>query len=776
MARLAISASVGVIAAVLATPAQAAEIDRIEFGKSASEAAHHLSGGIPATRGRRLEAPATPGWQGGSMAFRIAVDPEKRTYVTLALSGDEVNPDHLVLLCDGREIGTRLLGDTDAADMGSHAPQYPGRILYNTSPLPRSLTRGRRSLDCRLDSSGPIFPYGQDFAHYQLPMTEPSRAILALYVHDTGYVEPAGGRSPGVAPAPRPRRAPGPEIVDAVRARIDAAVVAMLGTTDVLRQQELQFLARARATAWTAAARDDRVLPRIVDGFDRLFARYRADPDIVGNETSTWNPEWFGFGPMGEVIAHHTGWFGPYLDQEIADPAGGRIRRRAAWSEMMAASRDYHRRNRRFYTNQSQIVDTYGIYLCNRGVAAIDPAHAMPEGQALDYLYQSVGLSPWRGDDLLGGGSAYLAGGPDGTLRGAYSVDGGYRQITQKGLSRELGYVGNYGETLDWIAAMYDATRPTTDQPGDPAILAQLTRMARARGVFRYPTLDADGAPAMRLEAEVGWRDNKYPGEIAYAQRPSWDGSPLQAALATRDPHVIGYAQQMFDDNQYFADLAERLKIPGSRTTAGLLDTPDQYEIFKALPRTPYRLPMTAGQPDFAFDDPENGVVAIKHGEDRLFVSLYWRANHGVNGLAKVHFMTPDADRVATVEEDEVRFSASGTSVARPRTVNPGFNNGKDISYGDLQSAEGGERIPIARPPHGVILRPGDDSPYAGRADFYRLDYAGYTIAMNMSRDTAQTFVSPAGAARDLTTGQSVAARTTITLPPLSTRILLLGR
>jgi hypothetical protein len=45
-----------------------------------------------------------------------------------------------------------------------------------------------------------------------------------------------------------------------------------------------------------------------------------------------------------------------------------------------------------------------------------------------------------------------------------------------------------------------------------------------------------------------------------------------------------------------------------------------------------------------------------------------------------------------------------------------------------------------------------------------------------MGRDTAHTFVSPARITQDLSSGQSVAARTTIVLPPLSTRILFGGR
>jgi len=34
-------------------------------------------------------------------------------------------------------------------------------------------------------------------------------------------------------------------------------------------------------------------------------------------------------------------------------------------------------------------------------------------------------------------------------------------------------------------------------------------------------------------------------------------------------------------------------------------------------------------------------VVALKHGDDILYASLYWRARSAINHLARVHYIMP---------------------------------------------------------------------------------------------------------------------------------------
>src|SRR5207247_496284 len=129
------------------------------------------------------------------------------------------------------------------------------------------------------------------------------------------------------------------------------------------------------------------------------------------------------------------------------------------------------------------------------------------------------------------------------------------------------------------------------------------------------------------------------------------------------------------------------------------------------------------------FADEEDGMVAVKRGAEILYVALYWRARQGINSLARTHHLTPRFQRVAVVSAD-VQFEASGQTYRRPDWVNFGFANGGLRYPGDLHSAHAGEELPIARSPAGVAFKPGQENPYAGRGEFYRLRYGPYLIGM----------------------------------------------
>jgi hypothetical protein len=258
------------------------------------------------------------------------------------------------------------------------------------------------------------------------------------------------------------------------------------------------------------------------------------------------------------------------------------------------------------------------------------------------------------------------------------------------------------------------------------------------------------------METFVGWRDNRYPGIVTYAQKPNRDGSALDAAYATRDPRLLAYTRQMIDDNQFFASLRDTLAENTSlRITHGALRAPEAYEFISALPASPLRLPMSGGAPDHVFTDEEDGVIALKHGDEILYASLYWRARNAVNFLAAVHHVTPAYERQAIVRE-EARFTPLGETYRRPGTVVFGFGNGgAHLKYppGSLPpSAHAGEELPIAAPPPGVSFKPGAESVYAGKGDFYLLRYGDYLIAMNTAEAKPASFDVPTefAAARDL--------------------------
>jgi hypothetical protein len=751
-------------------------VDSITFGDTTSESTHQFQdagsevgqGGLDLPM-RRLLPLAPPSWKGGTMSFTLKADPSGPNYVTARFWGSDITDDRLMLFCEGKQIGWYHLGDVEPLDAGNEdgTPQFNNRFFYHTSPLPLALTRGKSLLHLEIRSMGRIWGYGNTWSQYQKDMTQPSRGVYALYMDTEGCFVPPPGEKQGQAPVNPPvRTSPGPELLDRVRERVEKEIQHELSGSAPLDEIQMQFLAKAYHAKWCAAYQNPQVVQRVAQGLDHLYALWQGNPATINNAPGAYNGGWLGFGPAGDAVRLLAAPLQPLLDQPPSE--GSAATRRAAWSAMLQATRDQNRTHRRLYTNQTIIVDL-NAYRANRGVEAIDPANALPEARMLDYLYQSIGIKPWLGSDTDHGPEKPM--GDD------------YWELTAKGLTKELGFVGYYGEVIDWVTSVYEATQPVTTDgfgPGDDKIRRQLIRIAKARGVFREPMLDADGNRAMRIEAIVGWRDEgHYPGNIAYAERPSWDATALYAVAATLDPTLVGYAQQMFADNQFFYTLDRSLKEGGLRVTAGLLGAPGQYEAVQAQPARSARLPMSTGQPDFTWTDEDDGVVAVKHGDEILYASLYWRARSGINFLARVHDMHPTFDRIAVVREDE-EFQPSGLFYTYPDWVNMGFGNGGVKYPDDMHQAMAGEKIPVAKIPADVPFKPGQDNPFAGRADFYLCRYGNYLIEMNADKTKSHPVKIPAGVtakrALELVSRKTVDLASAAPIAPRSTVIFYLGR
>lgn len=751
-----------------------APLDQVVFAEEASEKAHQLAADHSGLTKGGLKEPARQllplgtqdalrDWQGGQLTFTMKVDPTRQNYFTVKLWGSDVTENRLLLYCQGEQVGYRLLGDVDMLDIGTEAPLCNGRFYYTTLPLPLPLTKGHTEVQLTIRSTGRIWTYGSTWDKYQYAQTTPSRGLYRGYTHTNGDFAPPASEKQGTPGKPTVRRSPGPAVLAAVKDRVNRELSKLLTSARPLSQVQMQLLAKAYFVKWTTAYQAPKAVAQVQKGLDAHFAAYRQNPALAENDPATPNPDWFGSGIIGQVLVLLQAQLSDGFDVAIADGTGGSIPRRAAYAEFLLRCREWHRQHRRQYTNQSMIIDLYGIYYPNRGLAVLTPDQALPEATVRHYFYESVALEPWLGSEK-----------PDGSGQ-ARPLGDAYWQLTRKGLTKELGYVGTYGEVLDWVSEIYEATRPALGQPGDEKIKGQLERIALARLPFRYAAQDSAGHRAMRAENLVGWRDVHVPGDVTYGQRATWDGTPLQSAAITRHPVLVAAAQQMLADNQLFASVEQHMRNRSFRITAGLLPLPDEYEVLKAQPAATQQMPLTAGQPDFVFSDEEDGVVAVKNGAEFFYASLYWRARYAVNFLGRVHLVTPTHDRIATVQIDE-QFEPNGNFYTRPDQTNFGFGNGGPKYPEVARQSLAGEQLPVARIPPGTDYKPGTENVYAGRASFYRLRYDHYLVGMNASKDKSYELLVPEGfsQATDLVTKKKVGSVKVLQVPPQTTVVLAL--
>lgn len=784
-----VAASAFLVASALPGLSQGASangvIDTLILGVPASEQSHGLTqvrseaiqGGLGEPARQLL--PLDPvSHDGGSVSFNLKVDPERQNYLTVKLWGSDKGADRgrLILYIDGQQAGYRHEGDHDVLNQADDEPLFQGRFVYQTVALPPMLTKGKTEAALKIAGLGPMWSYGSSFAQKQKQFTRPSRGIYRVYIHTATRFSPEGSEKQGayVTLETRPP-GPGEEVLERMRATVNTRLARLMasatnaGSDGRAAEGNVLLLAEAYNTVGTVAYLDPRAIAALVRAGD-TFLR----PGVIG-------PNWIGAGPLGEAILRVGG--GPLqkaLEEEIelpanfpfvpdwrrrepleepairdANAAGSkvRIKRREAWARVLRASVDWNRKNgRRFYTNQSMIVDR-NLYAANRGLMVVDPARALPEQEALRYIYEAIGLRPWLGNDAPEGGSTK----PYGT---------NYYQITRKGLSRELGYVGTYGETI------LKFCRDMAELTGDEKVRRQLGKIEAARMYFRYPGLDPDGYRVMRLASEIDSRTAHFPlSQGAYAIANVREAWWMELPAFLKDPVSVGAAQQCLADNQYFPRLAQRAN---DNDTLGMMRNLDEYAAVKALPKSSYRLPMSVGQPDFVFSDEENAVLALKHGSQCLFVNFYYRQEFGVSGVVRILDVSPAVMRIATVRS-QFEADSSGQEWTRPDIIDFERSGGFPPPGNKIHQAWRGEKLPIARRPADAT-RPeyGTWGPFVGKASFYSLRYGDYLVAINTTTDKTYELKPPAQAseARELVSGKIIRLTGPLKVGPLTTVVL----
>ncbi|HLP78381.1 MAG TPA: fibronectin type III domain-containing protein, partial [Candidatus Paceibacterota bacterium] len=693
-------------------------IDTVVFGNSASETAHSFvdyftvpytnKSVSPVQTARRCTPVAASNIYGGTLTFNLNVDSTRRNYFSVkfwggddysAVTGQGSDMGRLYLYLpasqfvpgatNNYQVGYRHEGDYICLNVSSYKPPLPGRFFYSTSLLPLWMTQGRTNLTFKIVSTGRVYPLGSSGTpatgnNYQFFMTTNSRSIYGAYTHVDPVLIPTGevqGTAPATTIRPSPTvstLSPGGTFYNGINNYLGGRMNAAASS---LTTHDLMQLAKAYSISnFSITFSNPAVVTKVIAAADYYASNYYANPGSVNG--------WGGnFGNIGWAIHLLLPQLQPSLDITNNYGSGGSVSRRRAWGDMLLASREYGRFNRNTLSNQGLISGT-SIYWANRGLLDLTNASAFPEDEGQRYLKEAVGILSWSGSDLAGGGSDYRFG-------------TNYFQVTPKGLSREWGYVGvAYGEMQFYAADFYSWTT-------NPVFLTQAVKMAKARVNFRRPSMELSGSSYYRNMEGIGllaWRganesDGDFSNEAAYGDRTGW-ALGLRCAAVTMDPNLIGYAKQMLADNQYFNNLtasgAAYSTIGNQGDSRDALEVFNDYKAVASAPDSGVRLPMTDGQPDFVWADELSGIVAIKHGSERLWVAPYWQAKTGtgVNGIGRFHFSTTNYDQYGVLETAP-QFDFSGSFYVRPNYMDKPEQNFY-VPPDNPTNAYAGERLPLA--------------------------------------------------------------------------------
>ena len=382
-------------------------LDGIEFGNPESEAAHGFrdpDGQTQTVAGqfghtpRQIKAPATNAWDGGSMFLTLKVDPDKTNYLTVQFWGEDLNRNQLYVYIDGKLLGYRHIGDYDILHHGTNEIVAPGQFYFISTVIPENVTKGKTELEFEIRLVGQIWTYAPTFDRFQHNIEGDSLPIYAAFTHVGAKFEPKTVESKTVPDVVRP--APGAEVVERVKERISAELEQRMNGRKTLTQQDVEFLARGSRIKWSPVYNNPKCIDRVVDGIDAFYRAWRENPKLIENDPRQYNGDWFGVAPLSEAIyTMDSPEFQKRLDEPLADSS---VTRRQAWGEMIHAALVHLSQHRRWYTNQSMIID-WNLHRMNRALILVDKSRAFPERQTLRYVYESMGIEPWRGAETASG-------------------------------------------------------------------------------------------------------------------------------------------------------------------------------------------------------------------------------------------------------------------------------------------------------------------------------------------------------------------------------------
>ena len=674
-------------------------------------------------------------WMGGWMAFDIKTDPQTVNYITLKMWGASRDSGELRLILAGEESngvyrwidrGTPLFTPVWQNDWGSNGRD---QWLYRTYALPyEEVTRGKNRVRLRLQQKG-----SGNF-----------RPIYSIYTHTNPYFEPPAGEPQG-EPFEWGKKAceDAEELLTEIdeqklkagaKKSIEKLMAGERGTNRDDYRQALDEYPDIYNTEWSGYYHDERIIHRVKEVLDKKAEQYVKNGSL--------GMRWAG---PGRVYARpysklHAGFEKSGVLDEKIEVGGKEMTRREAYARMFKGEFDAFHKKRRVFTNQTYY-GNIGLYFLNRALLKLKPEVAIPEAHARWFVYETFGMVPF---------------GPDNNKHQWHTevTKAGFPRfvVTEKGLTRERGYVVSYGEMTSQYAQV-------AGDIGDPLLIDRAAEMVDARLHMRSRDNTGDGYRTLGRIGVLGWRATYYPG----GQAPRMH--MINEVTYLKDPASVR-----------MAELALEWKGGKSIWKNPSIKDVEYYQKLKESLPTDYRLPFEKEKDDYAWADEGNGIFMIHHGDDFIWGSFYMPPSHkAINTKGRVRHITSVNDRIV-----DMRIKAKAPKSGKTRTFSSSLEEGHE-------SVVAGRRLSIPPPPPPIgewSMDWGWREMRMGRAWFCQVHYGDYLIGMNMTRKT--TYQASlyelevpdelrGKTARDMISGREVDLSEPVILGPRSTMVLYVG-
>jgi hypothetical protein len=798
--------------AVLPLTAAAQVTDRVLFGNTESETAHGLTaycpdytqqttGGLLNQTGRNcLMFTANPfagayaGIYGGEYCFVLRVDGNKQNYVILRTNGGDgvTLQERYQLQVDNKNLQTY---ERNAVTFNTSLA--PGAFAYNTLTIPRKVTDGRSSVVVRMRAMGRYYGYNTagNFAGFQRVMEGDMPPVYAAYSSTNPYIsladDPVGSQASYSTATARTSTA-----LSTLKSNVESALNTAMNTQEsgsdfkpgynnnnfniVLGMAYKKGYYGNSSTTLATKIRnaiDSMVyINNLIKGGANITRSALGNTATLQSAASGWGGL-FGQQGMGLYLLWRAGKVTDvWLDRSV-DLGNGSSSRRAQWIAAFKESFDAGctLSGRRQITNQT-MESALTVYGAAMALYALDNTtyHNAPK-IGLRFLREATGLDNWTGvpSDITFNGNVKDADGyPMYVLGDSTSLDAtknfwgiNFKIHTRHGLGREQGYTCTscYGNSGPRLCDMYLMTMedPYIGEPaggkGDTQILQMAVNNEKSQAYFTYPHV-LDGYKTIVGESSICWRNRYNPGKSYY--------NHLIVAGLSGDEELMGHVWQAYLDGTLDVDPTDKL-MPYTPKSYMLPECIDKLVAFGASHSSDYKpMPSTPGQSNYVFGDEEDGVVAIKYGDDQMFVNFMSESYLSKPGAA--HIVTPTVDKIINFVPDVMKYYQSGKTIT---IADRYYNNNHRIVYPDdpLQ-ADGG--CVYDEPAYDEA---GHYNSMRTMCQYYQSQLGNYLVAQNCSEQTTYALQVAATlngkSAVDVATGETVTLSDAIQLAPLTTRV-----
>ncbi len=787
--------------------------DKIVLSNDESRISHRLTGDFVITNNSlHLTPTAPPSRFSSELYFNVKIDPFRQNYISLKLfSADEYTP--LFLYVDSKQIGYAKCSDFEAINLcyGSFASSG---YFFVTSAIPLSYTKGKSEITLSLRHGDPY----NDLDNIKGGISEIYSSI-----------------SPSIPLCETPVAINIAQCEPVTRAHtlsklyIEKQVEFFNTSLQKLRHgeklsitkyvEEFRHFIMTLFEPYCPLSDKTEAVKLILDCINSYVQDYFENPESLLR--TSHQSDWGGYyGELGQ---------GLYLIEALLDkprffeylqtPFNSTLTKKEAWETCLKANFDFASARQSYIYNQTYY--TYeGAWKSMAGLGVIESRYYIGKEKCDLILKESLGLAPWKGEHILTDengreldlyhclfnhdrqahftddfknivcyGKAVQKLDENGNFVRRKPYGEHYYPLTHRYLPRENGYVGNYGETANYLPEWVYRTFVHTDYELSDLILKAALENINSRMYMRYQSYDSSSNPIMLMEQAIDERNPTMNAKSAYgaiihdkrtylfaslkrhmdenAQRYSsaeWDKYKIYAKKA------IDALYEQYTDNHLFCNFDEVLSnyndFKIDRTICDIFAEKHEY----VLPHS------DKNNKDFVFFDIDNLLLSLKDGDTHIFAQLNHR-NRGYSAFGRAHIIRKNTHHLTQFATDG--FFVCGGRYIRQQNVNMDFisdSQGSNSFFRPPSSIEEfaataqaltGEEIPVTyQKGVGKVLRENFevDTPYTGYPDFIWAKIEDYLVICNTTRVSYQN-------KRDFTLPFKVNSQS-VTLPPFSYKII----